>query len=177
MTDVPPPSDDLEEETSSPSEAAGDLTVDDDQSLTVEELIAQLETVSAQRDEFLALAQSKQAEFENYRKRMMKQQAEEVERAGSKLVDALLPVLDAFDYGVAHGDESLAPMRAQLLSMLEREGLVRLDPTGETFDPKEHDAVAHEPGDGGESVVAETLRAGYRWRGHLLRPVMVRVRD
>jgi molecular chaperone GrpE len=143
----------------------------------VEELIAQLEEVSAQRDEFLTLAQSKQAEFENYRKRMMKQQADEVERAGSKLVDALLPVLDAFDYGVAHGDESLAPMRAQLLGTLEREGLVRLDPVGETFDPKEHDAVAHESGDGGEPVVAETLRAGYRWRGHLLRPVMVRVRD
>jgi molecular chaperone GrpE len=144
---------------------------------TAEDLITQLEQVTAQRDEFLALAQSKQAEFENYRKRMMKQQADEVERASSKLVDALLPVLDAFDYGVAHGDESLSPMRAQLLGTLEREGLERLEPTGEPFDPNEHDAVAHEPGEGGEHVVAETLRAGYRWRGHLLRPVMVRVRD
>ena len=176
MTDGPPPSDDLEEETPGPSDEVHAPTLDD-QSLTVEELIAQLEAVSAERDEFLTLAQSKQAEFENYRKRVMKQQADEVERAGSKLVDALLPVLDAFDYGVAHGDESLEPMRAQLLGTLEREGLMRLDPVGETFDPKEHDAVAHEPGDGGEPVVAETLRAGYRWRGHLLRPVMVRVRD
>ena len=168
MTDVPP-SDEQElsvEDTAQPEGAP-----------TVEELIEQLEQVTSQRDEFLALAQSKQAEFENYRKRMMKQQAEEVERAGSKLVEAMLPVLDAFDYGVAHGDESLAPMRAQLLGTLEREGLERLDPDGEPFDPKEHDAVAHEPGDGGEHVVAETLRAGYRWRGHLLRPVMVRVRD
>jgi len=168
VTDVPP-SDEQElsvEDTAQPEGAP-----------TVEELIEQLEQVTSQRDEFLALAQSKQAEFENYRKRMMKQQAEEVERAGSKLVEAMLPVLDAFDYGVAHGDESLAPMRAQLLGTLEREGLERLDPDGEPFDPKEHDAVAHEPGDGGEHVVAETLRAGYRWRGHLLRPVMVRVRD
>ena len=53
----------------------------------------------------------------------------------------------------------------------------RLDPDGEPFDPNEHEAVAHEPGDGGEHVVAETLRAGYRWQGHLLRPVMVRVKD
>src|SRR3954454_24000983 len=108
---------------------------------------------------------------------MMKQQAEEVARASAKLVEALLPVLDAFDYGIGHGDESLAPMRAQLLGALEREGLARLDPTGEPFDPKEHEAVAHEPGEGGEHVVAETMRAGYRWNGHLLRPVMVRVRD
>jgi molecular chaperone GrpE len=131
----------------------------------------------AQRDEYLALAQAKQAEFENFRKRMMKQQAEEVSRGAAKLVEGLLPVLDAFDYGVAHGDDSLAPMRAQLLGALEREGLERLDPAGAPFDPNEHDAVAHEPGDGEVPTVAETLRAGYRWQGRLLRPVMVRVRD
>jgi len=144
---------------------------------TVEDLLEQLEAVVAQRDEYLALAQAKQAEFENFRKRMMKQQADDVARANAKLVDALLPVLDAFDYGIGHGDESIAPMRAQLLAALEREGLERLDPVGEGFDPTEHEAVAHEEGDGGEHVVVETLRAGYRWQGHLLRPVMVRVKD
>jgi molecular chaperone GrpE len=143
----------------------------------VEELIEQLEQVTSQRDEYLALAQAKQAEFENFRKRMMKQQTEDVTRANAKLVESLLPVLDAFDYGIAHGDESIAPMRAQLLSTLEREGLERLDPTGQPFDPNLHEAVAHEPGDGGEHVVIETLRAGYRWQGHLMRPVMVRVKD
>jgi molecular chaperone GrpE len=143
----------------------------------VEGLVSELERVTAERDEYLALAQAKQAEFENFRKRVMKQQTDEVARAAAKLVDALLPVLDAFDYGVAHGDDSLAPMRAQLLGALEREGLARLDPTEQPFDPNEHEAVAHEPGEGGEPVVAETLRAGYRWQGHLLRPVMVRVRD
>ena len=161
-----------------PSSGAQELAGEDGTpTVDVEDLLSQLELVTSQRDEYLALAQSKQAEFENYRKRMMKQQAEEVDRASAKLIEALLPVLDAFDYGVAHGDESLAPMRAQVLATLEREGLERLDPDGDPFDPNEHDAVAHEPGDGGEHVVAETLRAGYRWRGHLLRPVMVRVRD
>jgi molecular chaperone GrpE len=158
-----------------PEDIAG--MVDPTGAPTVEELAAELEAVIAQRDEYLALAQAKQAEFENFRKRMMKQQAEEVTRAASKLVEELLPVLDAFDYGVAHGDDSLAPMRAQLLAALEREGLVRLVPDGAPFDPNEHDAVAHEPGDGDVPTVAETLRAGYRWQGHLLRPVMVRVRD
>jgi len=107
----------------------------------------------------------------------MKQQADDMARAAAGLIETLLPVLDAFDYGVGHGDESLAPMRSQLLGVLEREGLGRIDPGGESFDPNEHEAVAHEPGDGGEPVVAETLRAGYRWKGRLVRPAMVRVRD
>src|SRR5207248_8350673 len=117
---------------------------------TVEDLLDQLEMVAKERDEFLALAQAKQAEFENFRKRMMKQQTEDIARANAKLVEALLPVLDAFDYGIAHGDETIVPMRAQLVAALEREGLERLDPVDQPFDPTEHDAVAHEPGDGGE---------------------------
>lgn len=144
---------------------------------SVEDLLNALEAVTAERDQYLALAQGKQAEFENFRKRVMKQQADDVARAASGLIETLLPVLDAFDYGIGHGDESLPPLRAQLLGVLEREGLERIDPAGESFDPNEHDAVAHEPGDGGEPLVAETLRAGYRWKGHLLRPAMVRVRD
>lgn len=166
--------------TGSPAEdgAATAQPQESEKPLTVEDLLGELEAVIAQRDEYLSLAQAKQAEFENYRKRAMKQQADELARASAKLVEALLPVLDAFDYAVAHGDESVVPLRAQLLGALEREGLSRLDPPGDdAFDPNEHDAVAHEPGDGGEPVVAETLRAGYRWQGHLLRPVMVRVRD
>ncbi len=61
--------------------------------------------------------------------------------------------------------------------MLEKEGLERIDPVGEPFDPNEHEAVANEPGDGGEPAVAETLRAGYRWKGRVLRPAMVKVRS
>ena len=172
MSDAPPPNGE-----ELPIEGIAGLGEPPEGVPTVEELLDQLELVTSQRDEFLALAQAKQAEFENFRKRMMKQQTEDIARANAKLVEALLPVLDAFDYGVAHGDESLAPMRGQLLGTLEREGLARLDPLGEPFDPNEHEAVAHEPGDGGEPVVAEALRAGYRWQGHLLRPVMVRVKD
>ena len=161
-------------------EPADDIAAEDqveEKPLTVGDMLDEMEAVIAQRDEYLALAQAKQAEFENFRKRTMKQQAEELARASSKLVETLLPVLDAFDYAIAHGDETVVPLRAQLLGVLEREGLTRLDPAGGPFDPNEHDAVAHEPGDGGEPVVADTLRAGYRWQGHLLRPVMVRVRD
>jgi molecular chaperone GrpE len=143
---------------------------------SVEGLVADLERVVTERDQYLALAQSKQAEFENYKKRIMKQQADHLAHAAASLVEKLLPVLDAMDAGVAHGDESVGPMRGQLLGVLEKEGLSRIDPVGEPFDPNEQEAVASEEGDGGEATVAETFRAGYRWNGRLLRPAMVRVR-
>lgn len=161
-----------------PVEVVGDNVADGLDDASVESVISDLERVTAERDEYLRLAQSKQAELENFRKRMMKQQTDEVARASGRLIDAMLPVLDAFDYGVAHGSDDLVPMRDQLLTALQREGLERLDPDGEAFDPNEHEAVAHEPGDGdgGDSIVAEVLRAGYRWQGQLLRPVMVKVK-
>ena len=175
MSDAPTPTDGVEDEV---QEGVVDETApSEDSPPSVEDLLTDLETVTAQRDEYLALAQARQAEFENFRKRVMKQHTDDVARATGRLVEQLLPVLDAFDYGIGHGDESLAPMRAQLLNALEKDGLERLDPTEQPFDPNEHDAVAHEPGEGGEHVVAETLRAGYRWNGSLLRPAMVKVRD
>lgn len=149
-----------------------------DESVSVEDLLTELESVTAARDEYLRLAQSKQAELENFRKRVMKQQTEEVARVTGKLVDALLPVLDAFDYAAAHGEETLTPMRDQLVGALAKEGLVRLESDGTEFDPTVHEAVAHEPADGSDAhpVVSETMRAGYTWQGQLLRPAMVKVK-
>ena len=62
-----------------------------------------------------------------------------------------------------------------LLETLEKEGLEPMIPEGEAFDPELHEAVMHEPGDGGESVVTESLRTGYLWKGRVLRPAMVKV--
>ncbi|HKH24468.1 MAG TPA: nucleotide exchange factor GrpE, partial [Acidimicrobiales bacterium] len=67
------------------------------------------------------------------------------------------------------------PIATALYRALEKEGLERIDPKGEAFDPAEAEAVIHEPGDGGEQVVSEVLRTGYRWRGRVLRPAMVKV--
>lgn len=141
-----------------------------------DDVVGELTAVRAERDEYLELARAKQAELENFRKQVMKRQADHLQQAAADLVTKLLPVLDALDNGVSHGDESLVPVRAQLLGVLEKEGLRRVDPVGSSFDPNEHEAVAHEPGDGGETTVAETLRAGYWWNGRLLRAAMVRVR-
>ncbi|MBO0747789.1 MAG: nucleotide exchange factor GrpE [Acidimicrobiaceae bacterium] len=134
-------------------------------------------SVEAERDQYLDSLRRLQADFENYRKRVARQQADIYERANEALVVKLLPVLDTADLAVAHasGDE-VVQLRGSLLDVLGKAGLERIDPEGGPFDPNLHDAVAHEPGEGGEQEVAEVLRAGYRWNGRVLRPAMVKVR-
>jgi molecular chaperone GrpE len=145
--------------------------------LTVEALVEALEVVTAQRDEYLATAQRTQADFENFRKVAQRRLEDEVTRSLGSFVDRLLPVLDACDGALAHGATEVEPIVAALLGALEKEGLVRIDPAGEPFDPAVADAVVHEPGTGGEHVVAEVLRVGYTWQGRVLRPAMVKVTD
>ena len=140
------------------------------------DLFAVLATeLAAERDDYLDQLRRLQADFENYRKRVLKQQEETAERATEGLVADLLPVLDACDAAAQHGDDSAGPIAKALVEVLEKQGLVRLAPEGEAFDPNHHEAVAHEPGEG-ESVVTEVLRPGYVWKGRVLRPAMVRVR-
>src|SRR5438067_7787718 len=104
--------------------------------------------IAAERDDYLASLKRLQADFENYKKRILKQQTEHLERAAEGLVEKLLPVLDTFDMAIAHGGEGLDQVQGQLVAALEREGLERIDPVGKPFDPNESDAVAHEPGEG-----------------------------
>ena len=145
--------------------------------LSVEELVGALEVVTAQRDEYLATAQRTQADFENFRKLAQRRLDDEVQRSLGGFVDRLLPVLDACDGALAHGSAEAEPIMTALLTALEKEGLVRIDPVGEPFDPAVADAVVHEPGGGGEHVVSEVLRPGYVWQGRVLRPAMVKVTD
>jgi molecular chaperone GrpE len=138
-----------------------------------------LAEVEAQRDEYLDSLRRLQADFENYKKRIQRQNAELSERAAEKLADSLLPALDAFDLAMAHADSDagLEPVYRKLLGILEGAGLERLDPAGQPFDPNEHDAVQHEEGDDSPAPeVIEVLRAGYRWKGRVLRPAMVKVK-
>jgi molecular chaperone GrpE len=133
--------------------------------------------VAAERDDYLDALKRLQADFENYKKRVLKQQTEHLERAAEGLVEKLLPVLDTFDLALAHG-EGFDQVQSQLMAALEKEGLERIDPVGKPFDPNEHDAVAHEPGDSenGGPVVTGVMRDGYRWKGRLVRPAMVKVK-
>ncbi len=145
---------------------------------SVEELIVDLERTTAERDEYLDLARRTQAEFENYRKRVATQAADDLTRATAGLVEALLPVLDACDGAISHGAAEVEPIYAALLQTLERQGLERIDPVDAPFDPAFHEAVMHEAaaeGDDG-TVVSAVMRAGYAWNGHVVRPAMVKVR-
>ena len=132
----------------------------------------------AERDDYRDALVRLQADFENYKKRMLKQQTEYLERAAGQLVDKLLPVLDAADLAMAHGGgEDIKQVTGALMSALEKEGLERIAGEGSEFDPTLHDAVMHEPAEeGAEQVVTEVLRAGYKWKGRVLRPAMVKVR-
>ncbi|MCU1449911.1 MAG: GrpE protein [Acidimicrobiales bacterium] len=135
--------------------------------------------IAAERDDYLEALKRLQADFENYKKRILKQQTEHLERAAESLVEKLLPALDTFDLALAHG-EGFDQAKAALMAALEKEGLERIDAVGKPFDPNEHDAVAHEPDDaggaGGGPVVTDVMRTGYRWKGRLVRPAMVKVK-
>ena len=144
-----------------------------------------LEVLTSERDEYLLALQRTQADFENYRKRIQRMQDEQSARAAADLVTKLLTVLDTLDLAEAHqkdaGEETedakaLRASRSMLLDTLAKEGLERVDEAEVPFDPEVHDAVAKVEGDGTETVIDEVLRSGYRWRGRVLRPAMVRVR-
>lgn len=143
--------------------------------------------IERERDEFKDALQRLQADFENYRKRVARTTDEVVARSVADVVAKLLPVLDAFDLAQAHfatatTDElesveakALVQARSLLLDTLTKEGLDRIDQIGVPFDPTVHDAVAHVDGDG-EQLVDDVMRAGYQWKGAVVRPAMVRVK-
>jgi len=171
-------------------DASGAATVDDDSVETTDADVdlaagvveSDLERLLGERDEMRALAQQIQADFENYRKQAMRRETSIVERASEGLVEKLLPVLDTFEAAVAQlPAETDAGVRkgvelvfAQLVGVLEGAGLERIDADGALFDPNEHEAVMHEDGDG-EPTVAATMRTGYRLKGRVVRPAMVKV--
>lgn len=149
-----------------------------DEDISVETLVADLERLTVEREQYLDAYRRTQADFENYKKQIQRRAEDDVQRRLGTFVERFLPVLDACDAARAHGTgEAVEPIASALLGALEKEGLERIDPLGDTFDPAVADAVVHEPGDGGEHVVSEVLRAGYSWQGRVLRPAMVKVTD
>ncbi len=160
--------------------------------LPVEEIVVESDEdiVVRERDEYLDTLRRLQAEFDNYRKRVARQQAESITRATESLLERLLPVLDALDLALAHHESSadgatddrqaLTQIAALARDVLSKEGLERIEETGVAFDPNIHDAVVHlEREEGSEEsgvIVVEVLRAGYQLKGKVVRPAMVQVR-
>jgi len=159
-----------------PLEGAVDEELDDE---LAEAVMSDFDVLAAERDSYYDQLLRTRADFENFRKRMLKQQTEHLERANEGLIVKLLDVLDVLDGASAHG-EGFEQVGARLVGVLQKEGLERIDPFGQEFDPNEADAVAHEPAAPGEGLggqlVSAVLRPGYRWKGRVVRPAMVKVR-
>jgi molecular chaperone GrpE len=136
--------------------------------------------------EYLADLQRLKAEYDNYRKRVIREQTRAVEFATEGLVVRLLEVLDEFELALAAAErDEDAPGRfvhgvhmvyAKLLELLKAEGLERIDAEGTPFDPELHEALLQGEGpEDGEVYVADVLRTGYRLKGRVVRPAGVKV--
>ena len=135
---------------------------------------------SSEAQKYLALAQRTQADFDNFRKRMARENAQAVERGVAKLAKELLPALDHLELSLraAEGHEDVvkgfALVREEFFSALAKVGIQPFSPTGEPFDPNEHEAMASQPAeDTASGTVIEVYQQGYRINGAVLRPARV----
>ena len=113
---------------------------------------------------------------------MLRDQTTYLERATAGLVEQLLPVLDSFELALNAAGTDVDRLRkgvelvyGELLGALEKAGLERIEAHGKPFDPEEHEAVMHVEDDGGEPGVRDVVRSGYRFKGRVIRPAMVKV--
>lgn len=141
----------------------------------VEALRRELEEL---RDQLLR----RRAEFENYRKRVERDRHQAGLDAAAEIFKALIPTLDNLERALkAEGPESslregVELIQRDLLALLEARGVVTHDPSGQAFDPKLQQALAHEPAPGHEEgTVVEVFRKGYFFKDRLLRPALVKV--
>ncbi|NNC76089.1 MAG: nucleotide exchange factor GrpE [Acidimicrobiia bacterium] len=146
-----------------------------------------LETLLAERvasGERLEALQRLAAEFENYRKRVARDHTETVDRAGQRVIEAVLPSLDNFDAALAYETQTPAEEKildglngtyATLMNALGVEGLEVIEAAGKPFDPMYHEAVTGPVGGDGALVVAQELRRGYLFKSRVLRPTLVQV--
>ena len=145
--------------------------------LTLEEQVAALE---AERDEHLNDLKRVAAEFENYRKRVARDQESLVARAHERLVKELLPVLDDLERALAAAEEhqeaqleeGVRLVHRELESALRREGLAEIETNGR-FDPHVHEALLSQPSDGEEGSILEVVQKGYRLGDRVVRPARV----
>jgi molecular chaperone GrpE len=134
-------------------------------------------------DEYLSLAQRKQAEFENYRKRAARETTVAQERGATKLAKELLPAVDNLERALQHApDDSddhgfvagVKHVHADLISALQRAGIEQFSPQGEQFDPTLHEAIAQTPIEGTDpGTVVEVYQRGYKVGETVVRPARV----
>jgi molecular chaperone GrpE len=144
------------------------------------ELAAARKEAAEYRDHLMRL----QAEFDNYRKRVLKEQTRALELAAEPIVRRMLEVLDEFELALMAAEQKpdfdrflhgVELVYAKLLDTLAAEGVERIDAEGKPFDPERHEALMGSGAGDGEPVVADVLRQGYTLKGRVVRPAGVRV--
>jgi molecular chaperone GrpE len=182
------------EDEAAPAEAgAADPQARDDAEATPAEATTVGETGDAESDlaraqreaaEYLDHLRRLQADFDNFRKRTLKQQTNAVELASQPVVVRLLEVLDDFELALMAAEQQpdfekfrkgVELVYAKLADVLRAEGVKRIDAEGAPFDPELHEALMQTGEGDGELVVADVLRPGYTLKGRVLRPAGVRV--
>ncbi len=166
------------------SEAAEQPTAPDGISLSAEEYAA-LKEEAARPQELWDRLLRLQAEFDNTRKRILKEQREFERRANERLLVELLGVMDDFERALAavapdsdpgHLRAGLEMVSRRMRDLLKAHGVEAIAGVGAPFDPARHDAVAHvETTEHPEATVVEELRKGYTFHGHVIRPATVKV--
>jgi len=160
------------------------LELPDDPNEAQDLLLRELSESRQEAGEHLEMLQRVAADFDNFRRRVERDQTENVERASQRVIEGLLPTLDALDAATAFEPQSpseekiregVLSTRSHLLETLAREGFEPIPAAGEAFDPKVHEAVSG-PGEGnGDLLVDAELRRGYVMRGRVIRPSLVSV--
>jgi molecular chaperone GrpE len=160
--------------------AAGAAPVEGESSLE-----DQIRKLTAEKEELRDTLLRRQADFDNFRKRVEKERQQERHRGVEHLIEVLLPVLDAFDTALASAsrDEAAANyakgfelIRRQLWDALSKQGLAKIESVGKEFNPHVHHAIARvETTEYAEGTVVGELQPGYTFHERVLRPAMVRV--
>ena len=145
---------------------------------------AEVAKLGADLEELRQTLLRRQADFDNYRKRIEKERSEDSKRATARVIEGLIPVIDGFEHALAaHREAEYESYRKgfeliykQLADHLARLGVERIDPTGKRFDPHLHQAMDRtETTEHADGTVLQVFQPGYVFHGRVLRPAMVRV--
>lgn len=163
---------------------AGAAAAPGDQAGTAASLAEQVRKLHAEKDELMNTLIRRQADFENYRKRVERERQADKHRGVELAIERILPVLDAFDRALdarhspadAEYRTGFELIRRQLWDALAKEGLARIEAVGKEFDPHRHHAIERvETSKHPDGTVIEELQPGYVFHNRVLRPAMVRV--
>jgi len=145
---------------------------------------AEMAKLTADLEELRQTLLRRQADFDNYRKRIEKERFEDSKRATARVIEGLIPVIDGFEHALAaHREPEYDNYRKgfeliykQLLENVAKLGVERIDPAGKSFDPHLHQALDRaETTDHADGTILQVFQPGYVFHGRVLRPAMVRV--